>query len=53
MHSYVERYDGITYSLKKAAEYARAAEDMLETFEENEALNEIKTITKRVLNRRY
>lgn len=51
VHGYVKQYNGIDYSLEKASEFTRAALDLLEGFEENEALAHLKRLTDGVLVR--
>ncbi|CAN5457928.1 polyprenyl synthetase family protein [soil metagenome] len=51
VHHYVKQYNGIDFSLEKAGEFTRAALEILEGFEENEAFGILKRITDGVLVR--
>ncbi|MCC6545831.1 polyprenyl synthetase family protein [Candidatus Sumerlaeota bacterium] len=51
VHAYVKQYNGIDYSLEKAGDFTKAAMDVLESLEENEAIAHLKRITDSVLVR--
>lgn len=51
VHGYVKQYNGVDYSLEKAGEFTRRALEILDTFEENEAISLLRRITDDVLVR--